>query len=159
MLHPSFHARQQPDKPAYIMAGSGAVLSYGALDQRSNQGAQLFRQLGLAPQDHIALLMENCLGFMEICWAAQRSGLFFTAISTHLTPDEIAYIVQDCGARIFITSAALGDTATALLPLLPANVARYMLGDPLEGYDDWAAAIAAQSALPVADEVSGRDML
>ncbi len=159
MLHPSFHARQQPDKPAYIMAGSGAVLSYGALDRRSNQGAQLFRQLGLKPQDHIALLMENCLGFMEICWAAQRSGLFFTAISTHLTPDEIAYIVRDCGARIFITSAALGDTAAALLPLLPGNVARYMLGGTRDGYGDWEAARAAQPASPVADEVSGRDML
>ncbi len=137
MLHPAFHAQSQPDKPAYIMAGSGASLSYAELDRRSNQGAQLFRSLGLKPQDHIALLVENSLGFMEICWAAQRSGLFFTAISTHLTPDEIAYIIRDCGARVFITSAALADTATMLRPLLPEALPCYMAGGAQAGYADW----------------------
>ncbi|MBP7065789.1 acyl-CoA synthetase [Ferrovibrio sp.] len=159
MLHPAFHAQSQPDKPAYIMAGSGASLSYAELDRRSNQGAQLFRFLGLQPQDHIALLVENSLGFMEICWAAQRSGLFFTAISTHLTPDEIAYIIRDCGARVFITSAALADTATMLRPLLPEALPCYMAGGAQAGYADWQAALDRQPAIPVADEVSGRDML
>ncbi len=43
--------------------------------------------------------MENRLAFMEICWAAQRSGFYYTAISRYLTQDEIAYIVKDCGAQ------------------------------------------------------------
>jgi long-chain acyl-CoA synthetase len=85
-LHPSVHARTMPDKTAYRMAGSGAAIIYGELDCISNQGAQLFRSLGLQPQDHIALLAENSLRFMEICWAAQRCRLFYTAIGTHLTP-------------------------------------------------------------------------
>jgi hypothetical protein len=38
--------------------------------------------------DHIAMLLENCTTFMEICWAAQRSGIYFTAISRYLTADE-----------------------------------------------------------------------
>src|SRR5690606_41588991 len=52
------------------------------------QGAHLFRSLGLKAGDHIALLMENRLAFMEICWAAQRSGLYYTAISRYLTRSE-----------------------------------------------------------------------
>ncbi len=159
MLHPSFHARTQPDKPAYIMAGSGQSLSYGELERRSNQGAQLFRKQGLKPRDHIALLVENSLAFMEICWAAQRSGLFFTAISTHLTPGEIAYIVGDCGARVFITSAAMGEVAAAVKPLLGQDVACFMAGGTLPGYQSWEAATRALPATPVADEVAGRDML
>ena len=87
-----------PDKIAYRMAGSGAAITYGDLDRVSNQGAQLFRSLGLTPQDHIAFLVENSPRFMEICWAAQRCGLYYTAISTHLTAGEIGYIVADCGA-------------------------------------------------------------
>ena len=39
--------RANPDKPAYIMAGSGEVVTYRELNDRSNQGAQLFRSLGL----------------------------------------------------------------------------------------------------------------
>ena len=95
MTHPSLHARTDPDKIAYQMAGTGQAISYRELDERSNRGAQLFRSLGLKAGDHIALLMENRLAFMEICWAAQRSGLYYTAISRYLTKDEIAYIVKD----------------------------------------------------------------
>src|SRR5262245_9675675 len=94
MTHPSIHARNNPNKIAYQMAGTGKAITYRELDELSNQGAHLFRSLGLKAGDHIALLMENRLAFMEICWAAQRSGLYYTAISRYLTQDEIGYIVK-----------------------------------------------------------------
>ena len=87
MTHPSIHAKTNPDKVAYRMASTGQTITYRQLDERSNQGAQLFRSLGLKAGDHIALLMENRLAFMEICWAAQRAGLYYTAISRYLTKD------------------------------------------------------------------------
>ena len=109
MTHPSIYARTQPDKIAYQMAGSGKAITYRELDQLSNQGAHLLRSLGLKEGDHVAFLMENRLAFMEICWAAQRSGLYYTAISRYLTQDEIGYIVRDCGARVGITSPKCAD--------------------------------------------------
>ena len=57
MTHPSVHARSTPDKIAYQMAGSGEAITYRDLDRRSNQGARLFRALGLKAGDHIAYLM------------------------------------------------------------------------------------------------------
>ncbi len=163
MLHPSFHAAATPDKTAYLLARTGARLSYAALEAHANQGAQLFRQLGLKPQDHIALLVENGFAFLEICWAAQRSGLYFTAISTHLTAAEVAYIVQDCGAKLFVTSTALAETAAAIRPQLGAGLACYMTHEadqtPLPGYASWPAALATMPATPIADPVVGLDML
>ena len=128
MTHPSIHARTTPDKIAYLMAGSGKSLTYRQLDERSNRGAQLFRSLGLRAGDHMALLFENSLRFFEICWAAQRSGIYYTAISTYLVAEEIAYIVGDCGAKVFVVSEALKALAEKLAPLLPAGTARYMCG-------------------------------
>jgi len=157
MSHPSVHAGTQPDKIAYRMAGSGKTLSYRQLDERSNQGAQLFRSLGLKPGDHIAFLMENRLEFMEICWAAQRSGLYYTAISRYLTADEIAYIVKDCGARVVITSPKGADVIAPLIAAAPETLF-YML-DAREKFRDWDAALAAQPATPISDEVAGYDML
>ena len=115
MTHPSVYARTQPDKIAYRMAGTGKAITYRELDELSNQGAQLFRSLGLKAGDHIAFLIENRLAFMEICWAAQRSGLYYTAISRYLTQDEIAYIVRDCGARVVITSPKCADQIKGLV--------------------------------------------
>ena len=115
MTHPSIHARTQPDKIAYQMAGSGKAITYRELDELSNQGAHLFRALGLKAGDHIAFLMENRLAFMEICWAAQRAGLYYTAISRYLTQDEIAYIVRDCGASVVITSPKCAEQIRGLV--------------------------------------------
>ena len=159
MLHPSHYARTQPDKVVYLMAGTGKTLSYRELDQASNQGAQLLRSLGLKAGDHMALLFENSLRFFEICWAAQRSGIYYTAISTYLVADEIAYIVGDCGAKVFVVSDALKPLAEKLAPLLPAGSARYMSGAAAPGWASWDAALATQPATPIADEIVGYDML
>jgi len=158
-LHPSVHARSTPDKAAYRMARSGAALTYRELDRASNRGAQLFRHLGLGPQDHIALLAENSLRFLEICWAAQRSGIYYTAISTHLTAGEVAYIVADCGATLFVASEAMAAVAGEAAGTLPPTVACYRTGQAAEGWQSWDEMVAAMPDTPVADEVTGYAML
>ncbi|NEW85995.1 acyl-CoA synthetase [Rhodopseudomonas sp. WA056] len=159
MTHPSIHAKTTPDKVAYRMASTGQALTYRQLDERSNQGAHLFRSLGLKAGDHIALLMENRLAFMEICWAAQRAGLYYTAISRYLTKDEIGYIVQDCGAKVVITSAQGSETMKALLSDAPGAPLYYMVDQPVAGFRSWEQETAAQPTTPIADEVAGYDML
>ena len=156
MTHPSIHAQTTPDKIAYRMASSGDTITYRELDRRSNQGAHLFRALGLKKGDHIAFLMENTLAFMEICWAAQRSGLYYTAISRYLTADEIAYIVKDCGAKVVITSP---KCIGAVEPLLASGPAFYITGAARDGFNSWDDALAAQPTMPIADEAAGTDML
>jgi long-chain acyl-CoA synthetase len=159
MTHPSVHARSNPDKIAYQMAGTGKAISYRELDEISNQGAQLFRSLGLKAGDHIALLMENRLAFMEICWAAQRSGLYYTAISRYLTPDEITYIVKDCGARVVITSPKCGDAVARLNSDTPGAPLFFMVDEPQPGFHSWDRELARQPKTPIADEIAGYDML
>ena len=117
-MHPYIHAQNNPDKPAYIMAGSGETVTYRQLDQQSNRIAQLFRSLGLKAGDHIALFLENNARFFEICWGAQRSGLIYTAISSRLTAAEVDYIVTDCGAKLFVISKYLAGPAAELAPLM-----------------------------------------
>lgn len=157
-MHPSIHAQTHSDKPAVIMAGSGARLTYGELDHRSNQGAHLFRSLGLKAGDTIALSFENRPEFFEIVWAAQRAGLFFVAVSSKLQIDEIAYIIEDSGARAFIASSNIGDVIQAVADRnLPA--ALFIVGGEAPGYRDFHAERAAMPATPIADEEAGADML
>ena len=114
-MHPSLIALKAPDRIALRMAGSGATVSYAELEARSNQLAQLFRSLGLVPGDSLAMMVENHPRYFDICWAAQRSGLIFTALSTRLTDAEAAYIVDDCGARVFVSTAYKADTAREIV--------------------------------------------
>src|SRR6201996_5891672 len=133
MTHPSIYARTTPNKTAYQMAGTGNAISYRELDELSNQGANLFRSLGLKAGDHIALLMENRLAFMEICWAAQRSGLYYTAISRYLKQDEIDYIVKDCGAKVLITTPKCHEQVKGLVGQ-PGGPLLFMMDEPAPGF-------------------------
>ena len=82
------------------MAGSGEVVTFRELDEESNRLAHLFRAAGLRPGDPIAFMLENHRSFLAIAWAAQRSGLYYTAISSRLLTDELAYIVKNCEAKV-----------------------------------------------------------
>lgn len=158
-MHPYLHAQTQPDKAAYIMAGTGEVVTYKQLDERSNQFAHLLRAAGLKPGDHIAILLENHARFFEVCWGAQRAGIIFTAMSTRLKVGESAYIVNNCDARLLVTSHAYAALAQELSPLMPEVHTRLMLGGTVPGYESFEQRMASQPTTPIADQVAGGDML
>ncbi|HEY3889419.1 MAG TPA: acyl-CoA synthetase [Caulobacteraceae bacterium] len=157
-MHPSIHAQTHPDKPAYIMAGSGEVVTYAELDARSNQGAHLFRSLGIEAGDAIALFVDNSPRYYEALWAAQRSGVRYTAISSKLTVGEVEYIVKDCGAKALIAGRAVADVALPLAPLIP-GVKLYMVDGAEAPYESFEAARATFPTTPIADESAGGPML
>jgi acyl-CoA synthetase (AMP-forming)/AMP-acid ligase II len=158
-MYPAVHAKETPDKPAYIMARSGEIVTFKELDDRSNRCAQLFRSLGLVPGDCIAFCMENHPRYLEICWAAQRSGLYYSAISSRLTASEAEYIIDDCGAKVFIASKAKGELAAELAGRNPALEARFMVDAAIRDYQSYEEAVAAQPAEPIPEELEGNDML
>ena len=59
---------------------------------------------GLVPGDHVAWCLENHRNFLSLAWGAYYAGLIYTPISSRLTTDEIAYIVDNSGAQAFVTS-------------------------------------------------------
>lgn len=174
MSHPGIHAKATPDKPAIIMAGSGEVQTYAELDARSSQLAHLFRDAGLERGDHVALFMENQIHYMEIAWAALRSGLYLTAINSYLTAPEVAYIINDCEAELVITSAAKAGVAAEIELAETPRVKRWLMegaagensaaeqraggeGSPI--WEDYESALSVFPTSHIADESPGTSML
>ena len=158
-MWPGKHALERPAHVAYVMAGSGEAVTYRELNDRSNQLAQLFFDAGLRFGDHIAVLMENRLEYFEPCWAAQRSGLFFTCINSHFNADEVAYILDDCDAQVLVVSDALRSVAEELLDKMPRVRIRLMVGSHLEGYDDYQVARDRYPSVALEEELEGTRML
>ncbi|MCX7066004.1 MAG: AMP-binding protein, partial [Proteobacteria bacterium] len=158
-MHPGIIAAATPNKLAYVMADSGRGVTFGELEATSNQGAQLLRSLGLNAGDHVAIMLENHWRFLQICWAAQRAGLYYTAISWRLQQQEVEYIVNNCEARVFITSGERRDLAQSLDGALPKVEKRYMLDAVAPGFESWELAIAAMPSVPIADQTEGQSML
>ena len=160
-MYPGDYVESTPDKPAVIMGTAGAVLTYRELDERSTQLARLLREAGLRRGDHIALFMENQLRFPEVIWAALRSGLYVTAVNSFLTAPELSYIVNDCQARAFVTSAAKAPMVEGLRGenAIPNVDVRLMIDETIPGYDAYEPAIDAQSIERLEDETLGASML
>lgn len=150
---PRTHARVRPHAIAYEICGTGVRVTFAQLEARANQGAHLLRKLGVRVGDHIAILMDNQEGFLEACFAADRVGAYYTTISTHLKPDEIFYILRDCGAKLAIVADRFVSELAA-----PTDC-RVMRADTSTGDDSWIAAAALCPQTPIADEAQGLDML
>ena len=158
-MYPGHWAIETPDKTAYLMASTGAAVTYRELDDRSNQCAQLLWAAGLRFGDHIAVLMDNNDRYLEVCWAAQRMGLYYTAINWHFTADEAAYIIDDCDAQAVFVADATRAVALELRELMPKVHVRLAVGADIDGYERYETEIAAFPAAPVPEEYEGTPML
>jgi acyl-CoA synthetase (AMP-forming)/AMP-acid ligase II len=153
-------ATQYPAKPALIEGGAARVVTYGELVRRAERAAAWLVDTGLNAGDGITLLLENRPELIELACAARQAGLYYTAVSTHLAPEEIRYIVQDSGAKVLVVSAAT-------LPLLEAldksglpGVSCFVVGEATSGAQSYEAALLQQEEAPVPlERPVGRDLL
>ena len=161
-MFPGTYAASSPDRPAVVVAETGAALTYGELEERSARLARFLHEQGLRRGDVVAMLVDNIPEAFVVFWAAQRSGLYVTAVNHHLAADEAAYIVDDSGARVLVSSGAtdkLAALAGAVADRSPRVELRLSVVGPVPGHDDLATAVAATSAEPLAEQPRGADML
>ena len=158
-MFPGTHAAANPEKPALIMGGSGEVVTYRELEERSCRLAQLLWASGIRPGGHLAIFMENHPRYAEVYWAAFRSGLYITTVNPHLSAEEAAYIIDDSGAEALVTSRHLAEVAALLPPRVPKCRLRLMADGAAPGYASYEDAIASHPPRPLAEQPAGATML
>ncbi len=157
-MHPGQHAAEDPQRPAVVMAGSGRTMTYAELEAGSNRLAHLFRARGLAPGDHVAVLLPNDVRYFEVVWAALRSGLYITPINWHLGVDEAGYIIEDCDAEALITSLQLEGVVGRLGSYLDGVRCRLSVDGAFDGFELLDDATAGLPGTPIDGEVEGSFM-
>jgi long-chain acyl-CoA synthetase len=160
-MYPGVHAAARANQPAFIMAQSGEAVSYAELEARSNRLAHLFRARGLKRLDHYAIFMENNARYVECCGAGHRAGLYYTCVNSYLTPEELAFILDNSQSRILITSREKCETALAAMKQCPKVELCLIVDAPGAGAQvlNLDQATAAFPSTPIADERLGTAML
>jgi long-chain acyl-CoA synthetase len=153
--HPSRFALEAPDRPAVIMGGTGELTTYAELEDRTCRLANLFRAGGLERGGHVAVLLENRREFFEVVGAAMRAGLYVTPINWHLATDEVAYIIQDCGASALVASAHFGGVVEQLGASTSNIELRIAVGGDLPGFGGYTELLSEQPATRPTDECEG----
>src|SRR5215467_2126603 len=160
-MYPGLEARIRPQQPAFIMAQSGETVTYAELDRRSNRLAHFLRASGLGRLDHYAIFMENNAHYIECCSGGERAGLYYTCINSYLTPDEVAYILDNSESKILITSMAKREVALQAMAQCP-RIERCLVvdgpgdGGRVLGLDE---AVEGFPDTPIPDEALGAAML
>ena len=114
-------ARADPRRVA-VFAGTRPWASYGELALRAGRlGAGLRGRAGLAPADRVAIVMKNCPQYLEALYGIWWAGLVAVPVNAKLHPKEVAFIVEDAGARLVIEDAA---ELAGLAAAEPAPLAR-----------------------------------
>ena len=103
------HADGDPGSPALIVARRRDDLLRRAVSQRSQRVAALLYEAGLRRGDGVALVLPNRREFFEITWGCQLSGLYYSAVNTHFTADEVAYVIADSDARAVFIDASMAE--------------------------------------------------
>jgi acyl-CoA synthetase (AMP-forming)/AMP-acid ligase II len=150
---------RHPDRPAVVAHREGDSTTFGELEDRSSRLAGAFVNLGLEAGDHIALLMTNTPGFFTVAWAAQRSGLYYTPVNTHLGAEEAGYILRDCGARALVVSPSLAALGAEAARLTPGVTHRLIVGGEHEGFSPCDPDLLGHPRLAVTREQEGAEML
>src|SRR5713226_9274677 len=101
---------KHPNEVAVVDADERKI-SHADLLAGVNQLSRGLQSLGLRRGDSIAAMLPNSREAIEVYLAMQQVGLYLTPINYHLVGPEIAYIMQDCEAQVFVVHQRYADAA------------------------------------------------
>ena len=116
--HPAWHpmtlsqaldaaAERYADRP--LILTDDRVLTYGQVRDWSARLAAGLAARGVAPGDHVALLLANYPEFVALKFAIARAGAVAVPINFLLRSTELRYVLRQCDARLLVTMASFRD--------------------------------------------------
>jgi fatty-acyl-CoA synthase len=132
------HALMQPDGPALRFLGS--TVTWAELRRRVAALAGALSRRGVGFGDRVMILMLNRTEFVESVLAANMIGAIAVPINFRLTPAEIAFLVDDCEARVMITESVLAGVGRGARKITSVLNTVVVAGDAADedllGYED-----------------------
>jgi long-chain acyl-CoA synthetase len=101
--------------PGSIVSGD-RVEDIEAVQMRAARAATGLEALGVGIGDTVALCLRNDIAAFEAGGAAALLGAYAVPLNWHLAPEEAAYILRDCAARVLVIHADLLPPLEAVIP-------------------------------------------
>lgn len=88
-------------------------LSYSELSEQSLRFAQALADHGIPRQERVAIFLEKRFEFVVACFGSSCAGNIFVPVNPILKPAQVLHILNDSGAKVFVTSAERYETVRA----------------------------------------------
>ena len=126
--------------------GDGPMITYGArtitwseMDAQTNRVAQALIAAGLAEQSRVAFLDKNGPEYLEVLLGGGKANVVNVAVNWRLTPAEMAYVINDAGARLLVIGSDFVGHLDAMEPELKSVEHIVVIGGHPrhEAYEAW----------------------
>ena len=150
-------AQEEPDRLA-LVTPEGDPVTAGELLAGANRLVHGLRALGMRAGDALATVVPNCREMFELYLAATQAGWYLTPINFHLVGPEIAYIVGDCEARVFVAHERFAEAASAAAKELDLEPSGLIGIGHVPGFGSFEALSKGQPAELPGDRTAGTAM-
>jgi long-chain acyl-CoA synthetase len=142
---------------AAVAESSGRTFTYGDLATAANRISRALRAQGIRAGDTIAIMCSNLVELIEVYAGGVQAGLYMVAINWHLTAAEIAYILENSGARAIFAEGRFAEAALAAATAagIPEG-GRFVIGSPTEGGRSLDDLMTGQSDAPLEERSAGQ---
>jgi long-chain acyl-CoA synthetase len=113
-------AREQPTLTA-VVGPDGERLNYAELAARADRYARGLQDLGLRPGDTLAMMLPNGVDLVAVYFAATQIGLYVVPVNWHLVGAEVAYLLTDSQAKVFIAHQRFDQVAIEAVQTVDEN--------------------------------------
>ncbi len=158
-LHLTQRAGLSRDLEAYVEPSTDTRLTYAGLNTLVNRCCGVLNGLGLEPGDRAALLMQNCVEFVALFYAAAKLGIVVVPLNTRLTPSELSFILSDSGSKALFYGAECGELTSGIKANKdhPLGITTWVRIRPGEGGDPGLEALLEKATDTEPDVVHGGD--
>ena len=128
------HAKNYPHKMA-VKDWRGATRTYAELDLRTNRLASSLLSMGLRKGDRLAVMLYNCVEFVEICCACAKIGVVVVTVNWRFVDKEVKFVVNNSDDRAIVLEEEFVDCVNSVRPNLQnIDESFIVVGGAAEGY-------------------------
>ncbi|MEM1262250.1 MAG: long-chain-fatty-acid--CoA ligase [Pseudomonadota bacterium] len=142
-----YHARLRPDST--LLVQEGVTLSYAEGLQRVYRITNALRSLGIASGDRVAVLGENSIDHVLLCFAGSLIGVATVPLNYRLAPVELQRIIADAGARLLLVADTEQQASVAAMQSQLADDVVVFTTDGVDGSRSWNALVDDQPPVGV----------
>jgi acyl-CoA synthetase (AMP-forming)/AMP-acid ligase II len=147
------HAESIPTKAAVILGER--TLDFATLNRRANRAAGALQSLGCSEGDRIAVMSFNSIEGFEIANGMRRVGMVVVPVNYRLRGAEIAYVLNDSGAKVVIAGPDHVEAMEAARPDVKGDRSFVAVGDGVpEGWHSYTTLMDRASDLAPAGAVA-----
>jgi long-chain acyl-CoA synthetase len=151
------YAQAEPGFVA-VVDPDGTEHAAGDLLGRANRYVHLLRSLGLEKGDSVAAVLPNGVLPVEVYLAALQAGWYYVPINYRLSAPEIAYIIQDSGAKAVVSHERYAAVISAAADEAGVPAEARLAHGQVPGFRDAEAALAEQPDTLPDDRAAGAAM-